>query len=294
MSPREAVSDVKPPPAPPSSPAPEAPVGANPVRFRRLRTSRWTNRVVTLALAALLLVFWYVATARDWVSSIIIPSPQNVVRALDAGFVSEGLWWQHLWSTLQATVVGFLISSALAIVIAALLSSSARLEQIILPFIIAFQTLPKVAIAPLILLWLGFGQTSKLTIVVVVCFFPVLVNALQGLRIRHLEQYELLKSVGASKWKIIWYLRVPYALPYVFAGLQIAIIFALIGAIVAEFVGNSAGLGYVLIQQKAVFNVSGVFAILFVLMVIGMTLHGIMRWIEVRMLFWASDVTARN
>ena len=248
------------------------------------------NPVYSVVLAAAALVLAEVAATNEWVSRLILPAPTAVVEALVNGFTT-GLYWEHLLSTVRSTLGGFFLAAVLAISIAGLLASIERLEKIFMPFIVAFQTVPTIAIAPLIILWLGFGDTSKVVIVTVICFFPILINALQGLKLRNRDHLELMQSLGASRLQLFRYIRVPSSLPYIFAGLHVAIIFSLIGAVVAEFVGSRAGLGYILIQAQGRFNVPGVFAILLLLMVIGVTFHRTMLLIERRVAFWAKDVS---
>jgi NitT/TauT family transport system permease protein len=248
------------------------------------------DRVWTVIVAATALGIAEVVAANEWVSRLILPAPTAVWNAIVSGF-STGIYWPHIFSTLYATTAGFLMAAVVSIVVAGILASFPRLERIFYPFIIALQTMPKIAIAPLIVLWLGFGNMGKTTIVALICFFPILVNSLQGLRVRDRDQYELTRSLGASTYQLFRYIRVPNAVPYIFAGLHIGIIFALIGAVVAEFVGSRAGLGYLLLSQKAAFNVPGVYANLLLLMVLGLTYHGIMVALEKRIAFWTRDIS---
>lgn len=254
------------------------------------RRAYWPFSVV---LALLLLGIAELASRGGWVSDLVLPAPSGVVTALADGF-SSGLFWPHIGSTVLASLAGFSIATAVALAIAGVLASVPALERTLLPFIISFQTLPKIAIAPLVILWLGFGSLGKVAVVVVVCFFPILVNSLQGLKIRDRDRYELVKSLGASRWLVFRYLRLPSATPYIFAGLHIGIIFSLIGAVTAEFVGSRAGLGYVLLQNKAAFNVPGVFSVLCLLMVVGLLMDGVMRLVERRFSHWADDVSGTS
>lgn len=236
-----------------------------------------------------------ILAALQWVprsgllSERVVPTPASVGRAL-GDVISSGALWPDLWSTLSATLGGFLIATVAAVIIAALLVAMPRLERIATPYIVGFQTLPKIAVAPLVILWLGFGSASKVAIVSFLSFFPVFVNCLQGFRIRDRVRFELFASLGASPWQLFRHLRVPAALPYVFAGLNVGLVFALVGAVVAEFVGARNGLGVFLLQQKTAFNVPGVFAALVVLMVVGLSLHFTIRAIERRALHWTDDV----
>lgn len=254
------------------------------------RRFRVPDRAWTVMVAVAITGLAEFVAANEWVSRLILPAPSAVWRSLVDGF-STGVYWPHIFSTLYSTASGFLMASFVAILIAGFLSSIPRLERVMFPFIIAFQTMPKIAIAPLVVLWLGFGNLGKTTIVALICFFPILVNTLQGLRIRERDQYELTRSLGASRYQMFRYIRVPNAVPYIFAGLHIGIIFALIGAVVAEFVGSRAGLGYFLLTQKAAFNVPGVYACLILLMVAGLMYHGIMVALERRVAFWTKDVS---
>jgi len=245
--------------------------------------------IVSIALAIVLLGTLQWLSTAGVVSTIILPAPSAVVIALFDGTVS-GIFGPSIVSTVSATLFGFAIATGLALAVAGILSSVPYLERVMVPFIVAFQTLPKIAVAPLIILWLGFGQEGKVVIVVIVCFFPILVNTLQGLKIRDRDRYELFRSLGASRLHILRYLRLPSAVPYIFAGLHIGIIFALIGAVTAEFVGSRDGLGYVLMQNKAAFNVPGVFAVLVLFMIVGLLLDAVMRLIERRFAHWSAEV----
>ena|ERR1700677_2081323 len=240
----------------------------------------------TLFLIALVLAEW--GSQAGLISSFVLPAPSAVAVVLFEG-IRDGLFIGGIASTLSSTVSGFTIAAVLAFAIGGTLVAFPRLENIFYPFIVAFQALPKIAIAPLVIIWLGLGSTSKIVIVIIVCFFPILVNTMQGLRLRERERQELAMALGASKWQIFRYIRLPASLPYVFAGLRVAAVFALIGSITAEFVGSRSGLGVMLIEQKAIFNVPAVFAILLILMVIGLLLNGLMTLGEKKLTFWAQE-----
>lgn len=230
------------------------------------------------------------AARNELVSTLILPAPSAVFRNLVDG-LGSGLYITHMMATLIPSVMGFVVSAVVAIALGGLLGSVQRLEKVFMPFVIAFQSTPKIAIAPLIVLWLGFGWLSKSSIVGIVVFFPILVNTIHGMRIHERERVELMRVMGATNLQLFRYMRLPNAVPYIFAGLHIGVIFSLIGAVVAEFVGTRAGLGALMLQQKALFNVPGVFALLFMLMFIGVMMHLIMRVIERKVAFWARDTS---
>ncbi|WP_083528582.1 ABC transporter permease [Hyphomicrobium sp. CS1BSMeth3] len=244
--------------------------------------------VVSVALAAALVGFLEYATRAGWISDIVLPRPSRVAWVLVDGF-STGFFQQHIISTLSSLALGFVCAFLAAVVVASVLTSSQFLERVFLPFIVAFQSLPKVAIAPLIVLWLGFGDLSKVTIVAIVCFFPIMVNTMQGLRVRDRDHYDLFRSLGAKPHQMFFRMRLPHAVPFISAGAQIGVIFALIGAVVAEFLGANSGLGFALIQAKAQFDVPGVYACLVLLMAVGLLLHFITSLVERRISFWLHD-----
>jgi NitT/TauT family transport system permease protein len=149
-----------------------------------------------------------------------------------------------------------------------------------------FQAMPKVALAPLIIVWFGLGLTSKVVNAALVAFFPLMVNTIVGLRSAEEDKVNLMKSLAATRGQIFWMLQLPNAMPYIFAGLEIAMIFALIGAIVAEFVGAQAGLGMLIQSMNFTMDVAGQFSVLLLLSMIGLTLNWIVAAVRQRVLFW--------
>lgn len=266
---------------------PQGEIGAPNRRY--VPSPRLVDAGLSGLVAAALILLAEVAASREWVSDLILPRPFDVWEALIDGWRS-GLYSEHIVSTVGATLAGFSVATIVAIGLAGIFTGVPRLERIFLPFIVAFQTLPKIAIAPIIVLWLGFGTRSKVVIIAAICFFPILVNTLQGLRLRDRERLELFQSLGASRWQLFRHLRIPDALPYIFAGLNIGLVFALIGAVIAEFLGSGSGLGVLLIQQQVAFNVPGMFAVLILLMTVGLVLNALVRRAERKLLHWSADL----
>lgn len=250
------------------------------------------NRVWTVLAGVAIILFAEIAANSGWISTFILPAPSDVARSLRDGF-SNGLYWPHIRATVFPTLAGFLLAATSGVTMGALLGSLARLESIIFPYVVAFQTVPKLAIAPMVVLWLGFGAEGKILIVSMVAFFPILVNTIHGMRVRQSEFNELALSLGASSWQMFRHIRFPGAIPYIMAGLHIGVILALIGAVVAEFVGSRSGLGYILLQQKAAFNIPGAFAIILLLSAIGLTNNALMTLLERRLAFWGSEDVTR-
>jgi len=268
-----------------TSDAPHTAEPGEPVITRRSRT---VNAILSIALLIVVLAVFEVISRLGLVSTLLVPPPTSIFVTLVNGLIS-GIYWAPLLNSLFAGLVGFLIAALLGFGVGGLLASIPRLERIIFPYVVAFQSTPLIAIAPLIIIWVGFGIQSKITVVVVVCFFPILVNTLQGLRLRDRDRQELALALGASRWQIFRYIRLPGSMPYVFAGLHVSAIFALLGAIVAEFVGSADGIGTLMNEQRSLFNVPGVFAILLILMVVGLLVNLGMKALEKRVTFWSRE-----
>jgi len=224
---------------------------------------------------------------RQWsVPAFIAPAPSAVARSLVAG-IRSGVYLEHLWVTLGETLAGFAIAAIAGIALGAIIAQFRLLERTVYPYLVALQTLPKIAIAPLIIVWAGFGVSSKVIIAALVAFFPVLVNVIVGLKTIDPGKLELMRSLRASRWQTFRLVTFPNALPFVFAGLDIAVVFSVLGAIVGEFVGAQQGLGNLILQFNVSLDIAGVFAVLILLAALGIALHLVMQAIERRVIFWA-------
>ena len=241
------------------------------------------------ALRALVLIvsllIWEAAVRTLHVPAFILPPPSQVLLALQRG-ATGNVYFHDLWITLVETLLGFTLGSALAFVLGTLLAASRTAEYFLYPYIVMFQSMPKVALAPLIVVWFGLGLTSKVVSAALVAFFPLLVNTVVGLRSSEEERVDLMRSLAATERQIFWMLRLPSALPFIMAGLEVAMVFALVGAIVAEFVGAEAGLGMLIQSRNFTMDVAGEFAVLFLLALMGLGLNWILVSIRRRVLFW--------
>lgn len=248
------------------------------------------RRMLMAGFFVLVMAIWHFAVLLLEVSPLIFPGPLAVARALVELFQS-GEIVKHLGVTLYEILAGFAFGALFGLLLGALIGQSSLLEAVLYPYVVAFQTVPKVAVAPLFVLWFGFDTTSKVVITATIVFFPVLANTIVGLRSAPKDQIELMKAFTASPWHVFRMVRLPQALPYVFAGLDIGIVLAVIGAIVGEFVGAQAGLGYLILQRNFSMDAAGMFAILVVLSLIGLVLHSLMRLIARRVIFWTDAFT---
>jgi NitT/TauT family transport system permease protein len=270
-------------------------------RHRRRRAKRWRNLAVAAgSLAASLLVgfvLWEIAVVFFEIPTYVLPSPRAVMVALADGLAqsptSRAGFWYHLWDTMQATLAGFVIGSVLGLVLAAAMAEFRPVERLLFPYIAAIQSLPKVAIAPLYVIWFGYQIESKIAMAATLVLFPVLLNALQGFLSVERDRLELMASLDASRWQIFWLVKLPASLPLIFAGLNLGIVYGLLGALVAEFIGAQRGMGVMVMQLQSVNDTAGVFAVLMVLALVGYVLIAAMRLIQYRVVFWSAD-SARN
>lgn len=247
----------------------------------------WDRFGLPLAVFVGLIALWEGLIRGLDVPSYLLPAPSAVVVALWNG-LSSGLYFVHAGVTAAEALIGFAIGSLLGLFLGMVIVVFPTMERIIYPYIVALQTVPKVAIAPLMVVWFGFGLTSKVLVVALVSLFPVLVNVIAGLRAIDQERLDLLGALAASRWQVFRYLRFPNALPFIFAGLNTAIVFAVIGAIVGEFVGANRGLGFLILQANYQLDIAGAFSLFAVLSVMGIALHGALRWLERRCVFWTA------
>jgi NitT/TauT family transport system permease protein len=254
------------------------------------RARRWLGRCLSpflsLVLLAALIALWHWATTTHRVSRFVMPTPEDTFRALWRGLVTDGVYRHALWVTGREIALGFSIGAGCGMVLAGLLATSRLAERVVYPYIVFFQVLPKVAIAPLLIISLGFGMRSKVVLVAMLVAFPVLVNTLEGLKATPQSRIDLLRTYGASRRQVFTQVRLPMAAPYIFAGLDIGIVFSPVGAVVAEFVGATEGLGVSVQQAQLNLDTAGLFALLIVLGLLGIVLHGALLLIRRRVVFW--------
>lgn len=244
----------------------------------------------SLLLLVCLLAGWEFGVRFFGVPKFLLPPVSDVAVALYRGlstgpFAKDGLWF-HSFFTLAEILIGFVVGSAIGLALGVLISEVEFVEVLLRPYIAALQSLPKVAVAPIIVMWLGFGMSSKVAIVCLLTFFPVLVTSIAGFKAVDTDRIDLLRSLSATRWQIFTKAKFPSALPYIFAGLDMAAAFSVVGAVVGEFVGAQAGLGVMILQMDARMDTGGSFAVFILLSLIGIALTGALRLIRRRVLSW--------
>lgn len=268
----------------PAVPAAPASRGAN--LFGILCSSRPLRRIVLPGLAVILLLgVWEVGVRLAHIPYYILPPPSQIFASLAADIWSPTMWWD-LFVTTEETLLGFATGVVLGFVLGLLLAEFPLIDDAVYPLVVAFQAMPKVAVAPLLLIWFGFGIESKVAIAALLAFFPLLVNTVLGLHSSDPQQEELMNALSAKRWQVFRMVRVYNALPSIFAGLELAMVLSVIGAIVGEFVGARAGLGYMIQQRNADTDVPGIFAALLILGVLGAVLTYAVKLVSGRVVFW--------
>ncbi|MDY7086932.1 MAG: ABC transporter permease [Actinomycetota bacterium] len=273
-------------------PGETVPVGAptisdTPVRRRRRRVPEITYSVLVFLG---LLVVWQVVVKLFDVSTILVPAPTAVAGSLVDGF-QDGSLVTHSIVTLKEILIGFGIAVGSALLAAVLITQFRAVERVLFPLLILTQTIPKVAMAPLLIVWFGIGISSKVLTVALIAFFPLLINAILGFRSAAHEQVEMLRSFGASRMQVMRHLQIPSALPHIFAGLEVAVILSVTGAVVAEFVGSSEGLGYLIQASNFTLDVARTFAVIVVLSAVGIVLHAVVVQLGKWLVFWTATPT---
>ena len=256
--------------------APPRPAARQP---RRGRGREALEPALSLLLLAGLLVAWEAFVRLRGLPRLVLPSPLVVVQALADSLLS-GYLWPHIGTTLSEILLGFLAGSALGIGLGALVAQSALLRRVLNPYIIASQAMPKLALAPIFVVWFGFGLTPKVVITALIAFFPLFENTLTGLHDVDPDQLELFRALRASRWDSFVKLRLPHAVPYLFAGLRVAMVLSVVGAVVGEFVGANRGLGALIIAAQGTMDTPLMFSVFVVLTILGVVLYKLVELAE--------------
>jgi ABC-type nitrate/sulfonate/bicarbonate transport system permease component len=245
------------------------------------------DRLPTIALVAGLLLSWEAYVRLAGVEPVVLPAPTRILGALWA-YRDDAA--RHALPTLLETMVGFALAVVLAIVAAVLMDRTPAIRRAVEPLLVTSQTIPVVALAPLFLLWFGFGLLPKVLIVVLVTFFPIVVSLLDGFRTASVDATDLLRSYGATDWQAFRKLRWPIALPALFTGLRISVVYAVIGAVFGEYVGAREGLGIWMQLSQNAFRTDLVFAAIVVTSAISLFLYWAVGLLRRVVIPWAPGV----
>jgi NitT/TauT family transport system permease protein len=244
-----------------------------------------------LAGTLIIVLAWHYYVVLFHVPIVVLPTPMQVLQAMvteSKALLEEG------WVTALECIYGFALAMAIGIPIAVTMTYSRIANQMFYPLLVASQSIPKVAIAPILLVWFGTGLQSKLAMAFVIAFFPVVVDTATGLRSTSPELLELARSLQCSRLQTFFKIQLPSALPSIFSGAKIAVTLAVIGAVIGEFIGSNQGLGNLLLTANSQLNTPLVWAALIVLSVLGMALYGIVVVAEGILMPWAVDSTQKH
>lgn len=254
------------------------------------RSESWLG-ITLLQLGALIafVALWEILVRTEVANPILVPAASGVIAQLSGDvveIVTGGPMRTHFMTTLIEILVGFVAAVVIGVGLGAAMSEFALFRRAVYPYVIAINSTPRIAFAPLFIIWFGFGLASKVAMVIAIATLPVLVNTIAGLGATSADMLQLMRSVGATRWQTFVKVRVPTALPYLFAGLETAIVFAAVGAVVAEFAGGNEGLGYVTLIGQELFQLDRAFSAIALLMVQGFVLHRLVVITRRRTVFW--------
>lgn len=255
--------------------------------------------VLVTVLGALGLGLWQAIFAAGFVSPILLPGPASTWGEIVLTFqniIAREHVYEALWLTTQEVFWGFLLAAGLGFLLGVVVGETKFGQVAVMPYLVGFNAMPKVAFAPVFVAWLGFGIESKIVMALFVAFFPVIVDTAAGLASTDRDTVMLFRSMGATRWQTLRRLKLPAALPFIFAGFKTASVFAVVGAVVGEYLGGGRGLGELVRMSAQQLRLDRVFALIFYLSILGLLLFGIVGWLERRIVFWHKneqrDITA--
>jgi len=243
-----------------------------------------TSKIYPTTLLILLLFLWYLLTKTELVPSFMLPAPRDVLKAFVGSFPEL---MHHARVSLTEAFVGLGISIGLALVIALIMDRFEVLYKAMHPVLVVTQTIPAVAIAPLLVLWLGYDMAPKITLVVLACFFPLTIALLGGLKSADPDALNLMRAMGAKKWQIYKYIKLPSALPGFFAGLKISVSYSIVGAVIAEWLGGNSGLGVYMTRVRKSYSFDKMFAVIFLIIILSLLLMKCVELLEKKAMPWA-------
>jgi len=254
------------------------------------RIPRWA---AMLGLAVIVIAIWDLATARmGWVSPIILPSPGETLSDLifvGKNLLTGGYMLEALWTTTRTVFWAFLIAILIGFSLGLLVGETKFGERAVMPYLVAIDTMPKVAFAPLFIAWLGFDISSKVALAAFIATFPIVVSTAAGLYAASENERMLFKSIGASRWQTLFGLKLPTGLPYIFTGLKIASVGVMAGAITGEFLGGGRGFGALIRESASMLDTPRVFSLILYLSLLGLALFFLVALIQKRLVFWTQS-----
>ena len=254
---------------------------------------KWLPFISTPILLIILIGSWQFAVSVIGVSEFILPAPLDVWNSL-IELLTGGAVWHDIWITLYEVLVGFAFALVFGTAVGAVLGRVVWLERAVQPALVALQVVPKVAFIPIFVIWFGFGTTSKVIMAAILAFFPIMLNVMLGVRSVDRGHRDVMRGLGASKWATFKSLELPSTLPYIFAGAEVGIVFAVIGAIVGEYLGGSEGLGHLVVRSLNALDAPQLFAVIVLLALMGSLLYAAVTFTKRLMIPWHDSVAGAS
>ena len=242
-----------------------------------------TNKTAPLIAVAVIVLIWYICSDREVIPAYMLPSPYDVVKAFIDNF---SVMMKQASVTLQEACYGLLIGVALAFIVATLMDRFSFLHKAIYPILVITQTIPTIAIAPLLVLWMGFGMAPKITLVVLTTFFPIAVGLLGGFAGADEDAINLMRAMGANRYQIFKYVKLPNAMPSFFSGLRVSASYSVVGAVISEWLGGFEGLGVYMTRVKKAYAFDKMFAVIVFISIISLLLMVLVNLLEKTVMPW--------
>ena len=249
----------------------------------RKRSENIRDKLLPAGAFALILLIWWALSASGIIPGFMLPSPWDMISALFRDFPKL---MTHAWVSIQEAVYGLLIGVLLAFGLACAMDRFGMLEKAVLPLLVVTQTIPTIAIAPLLVLWMGFGMAPKITLVVITTFFPVAVGLLDGFKSVDPDAVALLRSMNATRWQIFRHVKIPASLPFFFSGLRVSASYAVVGAVISEWLGGFEGLGVYMTRVRKAYAFDKMFAVILLIVIVSLLLMKLVNVIKTAAMPW--------
>lgn len=246
---------------------------------------KYRHIILPILVFPIIIIFWQLYILIFKIPPYLLPKPYDLLVAMIQYFENGDLIY-HIWVTLKEIFIGTFIGMIIGLVLGYIMAKIRFIERLIMPFVIIVQTAPKISLAPLFILWMGLGITSKIALVILVVSFPIMIN--QVLAIRSIEDnvYNLMKILKANKWQVFYNIEMPYSLEMLLSAIKIAVTQAMIGAVIGEMIGSKAGLGYLLILGNETYDIKLILVSVILLSLMGLILYKLFDMLEKKSLYW--------
>lgn len=242
-----------------------------------------TNKLLPVFFIFFLVLIWQLISYMEIVPKFMLPSPIDSIKAF---FIDFKLIMSHSKTTFIEAFYGIILSIIISVIFAILMNEFDKINKTIYPLLVISQTIPTIALAPLLVLWLGYGIAPKITLIVITCFFPLCISTLGGLNSVDKDEINLLKTMGATRWQILYFLKIPHSLDSFFSGLKVSVSYAIIGAVISEWLGGNSGLGVYMTRVRKSYSFDKMFAIIIFITICSIILIYLVDFIQKKSMKW--------